>query len=626
MCGICGVWNYASGAPAEREVLRRMADAMAHRGPDDAGFYFDDTAGLGLGFRRLAIIDLSAAGHQPMANEDGSVWLVVNGEIYNFPVLRAALEARGHVFRSRSDSEVILHHYEEHGTAGVADLDGMFALAVWDSRERRLSLARDRVGKKPVYFYDDGQRLLFASELKALLVDPSLPRELDWHAFAEFLALGEVTGARAILKGISKLPAAHWLQHDGRRRVTERYWDWLPAFRASNGTRPETEWIADIRSALRQAVARRMISDVPLGAFLSGGVDSSAVVATMATLSSRPVKTFTIGFRDARFDDRGYARNVAQYFGTDHQEFIVEPETLRDLLPCLVRQYDEPFADPSALPTYYVAKLAREHVTVALSGDGGDEACAGYDRYAKALRETLVDRIPQGLRRALLSPFSLLPVGAPGRKSACRLMLNATDRYVSMMRLMPAEQAAALLTPNVRRLLDGDGAAAIAAALNCAADLDPLSRWQYADGRVYLPDDILVKVDRASMLNSLEVRCPLLDRGFLELMASVPPALRLSGGSGKWLFKRALHGVVPTPILERPKMGFGVPLEMWFRDDLAAFVREVLWDRRTIERGIFSPSALQRLIRAQTRRRQLTPHLWAALVFELWCRAYLDAH
>ena len=625
MCGICGVWQYSTREPVDRDRLRRMTEAMLHRGPDDGGAFFDDAAGVALGFRRLSIIDPSPAGHQPMGNEDGTVWGMCNGEIYNFIDLRAGLAARGHVLRSRSDTEVIVHGYEERGTECVRELDGMFALAIWDARRRRLLLARDRLGKKPLYYYDDGRRLLFASELKALITDATVPRTLNWDAVGQFLALGNVAGSRSIFAGIRKLPPGHWLVCDGADIVTQPYWDWLPALHRVDHRRSEADWVADLLVALRAAVQRRMISDVPLGAFLSGGIDSSAVVAAMAAVSTQPVKTFSVGFAERRYNELEYARAVAQHFGTDHHELIVQPEAVADILPRLVHQYDEPFADASALPTYYLAKLAREHVTVALSGDGADEACAGYDRYAQALQERAVDAVPPAVRRVLLSPLDWLPIGVPGRRLGRRLMLDPMQRYASAMRHMPAEQVAALLTPETAQRITSDGAAPVLEALRRAADLDPLSRMQYADAKVYLPDDILVKIDRASMLNSLEVRCPFLDHHFLELMATVPPQMRLCRGQGKSLLKRALRGVLPEHVLHRPKMGFAVPMASWFRDDLASFVSEVVLDRRTAQRGIFAPRALEKLVRTQANLTRVTPHLWEILVFEFWCRAYLDA-
>lgn len=624
MCGICGVWNYATGEPVDRELLHRMTEAMRHRGPDDGGFHFEDEAGIGLGHRRLSIVDLTPAGRQPMGNEDGSVWVVFNGAIYDFAERRRDLETRGHVFRSRTDTEVLVHAYEEHGTAWVEHLNGMFGVALWDARRRRLVLARDRLGKKPLYYHDDGKRLTFASELKALLVDPSVPRALSWPAVGEFLALGYVAREQCIVDGVRKLRPGHRLVRTADTVAVERYWDWLPSFRRVDTTRSESDWIADLRATLTASVRSRMISDAPLGAFLSGGLDSSAVVATMASVSEQPVRTFSIGFDDPRFSELAYAREVATELRTEHHELIVRPESVPELLPRLVRQYDEPFADSSALPTYYLSKLAREHVTVCLSGDGGDEACAGYDRYAQAAREEAADCIPARLRRLVLAPLGSLPLGTPGRRLARRLMLDPAERYVDLMRLMPAELIASLLTPEAARRVNGDGASPVGDALAQARDLDPLSRMQYADGCVYLPDDILVKVDRASMMSALEVRCPFLDHRFLALMAAVPPHLRSSGARGKHLLREAMRGVLPERVLNRPKAGFAVPLAVWFGGDLGAFVRDVLLDRRTAERGIFCRPAIENLLRDQARRERLSPHVWAVLVFEMWCRSYLD--
>ena len=626
MCGICGVWNYRTHQPVDRDVLRRMTEMIQHRGPDDSGVYADDAVGLGLGFRRLSIIDLSPAGHQPMCNEDGNIWVVFNGEIYNYQDLRPNLESHGHVFRSRTDTEVIIHSYETYGSACVEQMNGMFGLAIWDAGKQQLVLARDRMGKKPVYYYDDGNRLLFASELKAILTDPSVLRELDWTALGEYFALGYVPGSRSILKGVHKLLPGHTLTfHDGRATL-RRYWDWLPAFRQIDAQRSQQEWIAALRELLTDSVRRRMISDVPLGAFLSGGVDSSAVVATMAGISSQPVKTFSIGFTEPRYNELAYARQVAQRFQAEHHEMIVEPESIQDLLPLLARQYDEPFADSSALPTYYVSKMAREHVTVCLSGDGGDEACAGYSRYAQMLQEALIDRVPQTLRLTALAPIAMLPPGTPGRRFARRLMIDQDRRYGIMMRMNAPDDLERMLTLDAYRRIGNDGVSAILANTRHAKGLDLLSRVQYADGVVYLPDDILVKVDRASMLNSLEVRSPLLDYRFLELMAAVPPAMRIVHGEGKHLFKQALRGIIPDSVLDRPKMGFGVPLEIWFRDDLAGFARQILLDPRTLQRGIFSREGVEWLVRSQSAgSSQFSQQIWNALMFEHWCRIYLDA-
>ena len=624
MCGICGIWNYKTKEPVPPSLLRNMTDSMTHRGPDDSGLHFDDAAGVGLGFRRLSIIDLSPAGHQPMSNEDGTVWLVFNGEIYNFLDLRPQLEAKGHVFRSRTDSEVIIHQYEERGIEWLNDLNGMFGLAIWDATKRRLVLARDRIGKKPLYYYDDGKRLIFASELKTILADASVPRELDYTALGEYLALGYVPAPRTIFKGIRKLPPGHRMVFEKGKAHLRRYWDWLPAFRP-NHARSEAEWIEEGRALLKTVVRDRLISDVPLGAFLSGGVDSSAVVAMMAELSDQPVKTFSIGFHQKKYNELQYARLVAERFGTDHHEYIVEPESLRDLVPRLVQQFDEPFGDSSAIPTYYVSKMAREQVTVCLSGDGGDETLAGYERYAQMRQEARFDRIPLALRRALFYlPQTFIPVGIKGQRFAHRMMLDPAQRYASAMRQLSQRQLAELLTPQSAQQIGMDGSAFIANLFEPTADLDYLSRLQYADGLSYLPEDILVKVDRTSMANSLEVRAPLLDYRFMELMASVPAEWRRKNGQSKYIFKKALRGILPDETLDRRKMGFGIPLREWFRDELSNYAAEVLLDRQAIQRGLWKPDALEAiLLKHRSGRYGMEYTTWALLFLELWWRKYL---
>ena len=620
MCGICGVWNYGSGAPVDAVLLGRMRDRQAHRGPDDVGLHLCADRQVGLGFRRLSIIDLSPAGHQPMSNESGTAWIIFNGEIYNFRELRPRLEAQGHSFRSRTDTEVILHLFEERGLDAFAELNGMFGLALWDDRARRLILARDRVGKKPLYYFDDGQRLLFSSELKGILVDPSVPRELDWTALGEYLALGYVPAPRTIYKGISKLPPAHVLVHEGGRARLQRYWDWLPAFGGMDSTVPDEEWPGRLRTSLEAAVRRRLVSDVPLGAFLSGGIDSSAVVALMATASSRPVKTFSIGFAEERTNELPYARIVAERYATEHHEIIVEPDAPRDVLPLLTRQYDEPFADSSALPTYYVCRAARAHVTVALSGDGGDEGCAGYGRYGIALDEQWADSLPSAVRKLLAAAARSLPTGFRGQERLRRSSLGPEERYGAVVRHMGPARMSSLLRPDAARRVAGGDTGVVVQAMRDAVNLDYLSQMQYADLRTYLPDDILVKVDRASMLNSLEVRAPFLDHTFLELMASVPPQLRWRGGSGKRLLKRALRGLVPDAVLDRPKMGFGIPLNEWVQGGLASYAEEVFSDPSARAGGIVDAEAVLGQLRRYRKgagHNELTA-LWPLLMLELW--------
>jgi asparagine synthase (glutamine-hydrolysing) len=638
MCGICGVWNYATGEPVNRNLLREMTRTMVHRGPDDEGFFFDDANGVGLGFRRLAIIDRSPAGHQPMSNEDQTVWVVFNGEIYNFQELRPALEACGHRFRSQTDTEVILHQYEEHGTSCVEDLHGMFGLAIWDGGTRQLVLARDRVGKKPLFYYDDGQRLLFGSELKAILADRTVPRHLEPSAIAEYLSLGYVGSPRTILQHIAKLSPGHLLVHGGKpgnRYTPRRYWDWLPSFQTSTpAARSEEEWGELLRETLRDVVRCRMVSDVPLGAFLSGGVDSSAVVATMASLSEQPVRTFSIGFEDQTHNELPYARQVAQRWGTAHQEYLVRPEHIDEVLPRLARQFDEPFGDSSALPTYYVSNIARQEVTVCLSGDGGDEALAGYDRYMFAMQDRWIDTIPRWLRvAALVLPSRLTGPTVKGNRRSTRLMLDEDGRYAFSMQTFYAAQARAVLTPEMHRYVQ-EISPFLAQTQHQGAHLDLLSRLQYLDARTYLPEDILVKVDRTSMLNSLETRCPLLDHRFLDVAAKIPPALRFSNGrdgtgwEGKYMLKRALRPLVPDEVLYRPKMGFAIPGQRWIAEDPAGFVREVLSPERLTRRGIFQPEAVERLITrnaSPARSFNTWSQVWSLMMFELWCQAYIGA-
>lgn len=624
MCGICGVWNYADAAPVDRDLLAGMVGALRHRGPDDEGMHFDDAAGLALGFRRLAIVDLTPAAHQPMGNEDGSLWLVTNGEIYNAPALRAALRGRGHRFRSRSDSEVILHAYEDRGADCVAALNGMFALALWDAQRRQLLLARDRVGEKPLYVHDDGRRLLFASELKALLVDPRLPREVDWSAAAAYFAVGYVPGAQSIIRGIRRVPAAHTLRVGGGRTTATRYWDWRADFAGTAPRRGRAAHAAELRDALREAVRARLISDRPVGAFLSGGLDSSAVVALMAELGHGAIDTFSVGFDTPAYDEAPHARAVAQHLGTRHHELRLTADAARDLLPDLVAQYDEPFADSSALPTAAVARLAREHVTVCLSGDGGDEVCAGYDWHRSRRLEALVEWVPARVRRLGLRPLAALPAGVVGQRAAQRLMGDAAERYAAVMTIVPPEQRARLLTPAVRQQLSAAALATFSEAFAGAAALDPLSQLQVSDASVYLPDDILVKVDRASMRTALEVRCPFLDPAVMAVAARVPPDLRQSLRRGKLVLRDAMRSALPPAILARPKAGFAVPLHAWLSGPLGDLARDVLCDRRTAARGVFAPAAVAELLVRRTRAPRLASQVWLLLMFELWCRAFLD--
>ena len=574
--------------------------------------------------RADAIIDL-ATGDQPMSNEDGSIWIVFNGEIYNFRELRRDLEARGATFRTSSDTEVILRAYELEGPECVRLLRGMFALAILDERARRLFLARDRTGIKPLVYSWDGQRLLFASELKGILEDPSFPRTLDRNALGEYLTHHYVPAPRTIFSAARKLPPASTLvlPLDGGAPVVSRYW----TLRFSpSGSTSEAEWVDGLRAQLESAVRSHMVSDVPIGAFLSGGVDSSAVVALMARASSSPIRTFAIGFDQADFDELDYARQVARRYGTEHHEYVVTPNAL-EVLPKLIWHFDEPFADSSAIPTYYVSQITRQHVTVALSGDGGDENFAGYRRYARAVELRSSGAGAAGLLRPLIALAArVLPVGAPGQAYAALRAAAGVEQYFRLVTYERAETLRRLLAPGLRGLADSAADATIFSRLEAEIGTgDYVSALQQIDIRTYLPDDILTKVDRTSMAVSLEARVPLLDHVLMEYVATIPSSLKLRAGIGKYLLKRAMAEYLPEEILTRRKMGFGVPLAAWFRGDLRDMARDVLLSRSARERGVFCIAEVERLLRVhESGRRDWSARLWAIMCFELWMREWVD--
>lgn len=634
MCGICGILDGQGGLYPGIPLVRRMAASLAHRGPDNDGFY--ESAHCVLGHRRLKIIDLSPLGRQPMNNEDGSVWISFNGEIYNYLELRPELLRRGHHFRSQSDTEVMLHLYEDEGEDFLGQLNGMFAIALWDERRQRLLLARDRFGKKPLYYYTDGVRLLFGSEIKAILAEPGVAREFNHEAIAAYLSLGYIPAPLTIFRGIFKLPAASFLTAevapgDGtvRLRGPRRYWNlrYQP-----DSSLTEADCVAEIRRLVRDATRIRMYSDVPLGAFLSGGVDSSVLVATMAEQSSKPVETFSIGFDQANYDELRYAEVVAKRFGTNHHTFRCAPNTL-EVLPILVHHFDEPFADSSAIPTYYVSKIAREHVTVTLSGDGGDETFAGYTRYDNGmLRQRWASYFSDPLVRGLFGILTeIYPVGRRGWGILHRNSLAPFDSFQSDLSLFQPREKLALLDPRLH-VSAGRGSpqtdpvfqmARGVAGENGAADL--LSQMQYADQMMYLPDDILVKVDRASMVVALEARAPLLDYRLAEFLGRIPAALRYCNRSKKYLLKKAFEKILPDEILHRPKMGFGVPIKHWFRSEAADFAREILLSPSARQRGLFRMDEVERILRRHAAgRRDFSYKIWSLLFFELWCREWMD--
>jgi len=625
MCGIAGIVR-ADGAPAQSELLRAMTTAIAHRGPDGAGFFSDRP--VGLGHRRLAIIDL-VTGDQPMSGVDGRTVLVFNGEIYNFRELRRELEAHGATFRSTSDTEVILHAYETWGVECVSRLRGMFAFALWDKARRRLLLARDRVGIKPLVYAWDGHRLLFASEIKALLEDPLLARDLDWEALRDFLTLHYIPGPRTIFRSVRKLPPASYLVLDlDRGEACEpeihRYWD----LHFSEGPgRSEAEWIEGLRWHLSDAVRSHLVSDVPIGAFLSGGVDSSTVVALMAQASEGRVRTFSIGFDDNDFDELQHAREVARRYDTQHFEYIVKPNAL-DTLPTLAWQFDEPFADSSALPTYFVSKITREHVTVALSGDGGDENFVGYTRYARAQRlHERIDAFPGVLIRPLLRWASrLMPPGARGQGYLDLLGAQPVDRYFKMVAYQRSETLRGLLSAEAREHVEPMVTPALFRRLAAEGRTrDYASTLQYVDIHCYLPEDILTKVDRTSMAVSLETRVPLLDHVLMEYVATIPTSLKLREGVGKVILKQTMAADLPEVIVGRRKMGFELPIGSWFRQELTDYVRDILEGARTRRRGLVDARAVSALLdEHQHGGRDRSSQIWALISLEEWARRWLD--
>ncbi len=620
MCGVNGVFWYRGGS-ADPGLVQAQARAQRHRGPDDAGVWADGPAALG--HRRLAVVDVSPGGHQPMANEDGTVHVVYNGELYNWPEVMPELAARGHRFRGRSDTEMLLHLWEEKGPDLVADLRGMFAFGLYDSRRRTLFLARDRTGKKPLYWHDDGRRLVFASELKALLADPSVPCDVDAFAIADYLTFQYVPSPGCIFKGVHKLPAGHRLVCDAHGPRVECYWE-LPL--TTDRSMSEVEAVAGLTDRLREAVSMRLMSDVPLGAFLSGGIDSSAVVALMTQVSSTRVKTFSIGFEEEELSELSHARAVAEHLGTEHHELVVRPHAL-DLLPRLVWGMDEPFADASMLPTWYVSEMARHHVTVALSGDGGDEAFAGYSTYAWARQYARADGIPYALRRLLSLPAVLLPEDLALARRLRRFGMNVVDRHLEVMSHFPPRGLFEVLSPELCEATRGHDPLRAARAIyeRAACGLGKLAALPALDALTYMTDDVLVKVDRTSMMNSLETRAPLLDHHVLEWVARMPFEYKLRGDVSKWALREAVRPYLPPQILARGKQGFGVPLERWFAGQLGRLAREILLDDRTRSRGWLAANGVERLLEGAGLRDEVRARRTFTLVcLEMWARAYLD--
>ena len=630
MCGICGKLNFDLDKPVEESLIRQMCAVIAHRGPDDEGVYIDKN--VGLGNRRLAIIDLSPAGHQPMSNEDKSIWITFNGAIYNFPELRERLKKQGHLFSSNSDTETIVHLYEEHGTDCVKHLRGMFAFAIWDSSNQRLFLARDRVGQKPLVYTVVNNSLVFGSEIKCILQDPSVSREVDLEAIHHYLTYQYVPNPRTAFSDIKKLPPGHILVCEKGRIKVERYWDlsYVPKVRMSEG-----EYCERILELLREATKMRLISDVPLGAFLSGGVDSSSVVAMMSPLSGEPVKTYSVGFEEQSFNELEYARIVAERFGTDHHEFIVKPNAI-EVLPKLIWHYNEPYADSSAIPTYYVAKVTRQHVTVALNGDGGDESFGGYDRYIANKLADYYQRIPVFIREGVIARLVKKLPESTERKDLIKRMKRFTAaipysperRYTHWMcRGFDNTEKHWLYSTEFReRMARSDSIDLLVNIYSKAKAIDFADKTFYADVMTYLPNDLLVKVDIASMAHSLEARSPYLDHRLMEFAASIPPNLKLKGMTTKHILKKALANILPPEILHREKMGFGVPIGCWFRHELKDLAYDVLLDPRSVQRGYFDMGFVKEMLDEHVFGKVDHGYrIWTLLNLELWHRMFIDS-
>jgi len=622
MCGLAGIFDTRGLREIDRDSLRRMTDSLAHRGPDGRGEHVGP--GIGLGHRRLAIIDVGG-GHQPLYNEDGRVVVVFNGEIYNFHELVVELEAAGHVFRTHSDTEVIVHAWEEWGETAVERFRGMFAFALWDETAQTLFIARDHMGKKPLYYgvLSDGT-LIFGSELKSLLVHPALPRDLDPLAIEDYFAYGYIPEPRSIYRAVRKLPPAHrllWRRGEAAPRI-EAFWDL--SFHGPRVTDLE-EAKFELISRLTEATRLRLVSEVPLGAFLSGGVDSSAIVALMAGLTHEPVKTFSITFNDPQYDESTYARRMAARYHTDHHEREVRPDDFQ-LLDRLASIYDEPFGDSSAMPTYRVCALARERVTVALSGDGGDELFAGYRRTALHARTERVRRsLPAALRRPLFGFLGRVYPKADWAPRVLRakttfqeLALDTCDGYFQAVSVVNDGLRTRLFSPAFRRDLQGYNAAEVLRGHMKRADTDDaVLQAQYLDLKTWLPGGILVKVDRASMANSLEVRAPLLDHGLADWSAGLAPELKLSGGEGKLVLKRAVEPYVDHDLLYRPKRGFSMPLARWFRGALLPRLRAMAEGPVLAETGLFDMGTVRQLVRQHASGQwDHSAALWLLLMFE----------
>jgi len=627
MCGICGKLVFDHQATISPTLVKAMADSIRHRGPDDEGYYVSGP--VGLGFRRLSIIDLQS-GHQPLSNEDGSIWIVFNGEIYNYQALRVFLLDKGHVFKTRTDTEVIVHLYEEMGPACLEKLRGMFSFAIWDGRNKTLFLARDRVGIKPLYYRLTDKSLAFASEIKAILADPTVDRQIDADLIDRFLTFMYMPGEETLFKGIRKLPPGHYLLVKDGVSVVRQYWDLEFAESTRHESSRQTE--VDLLNLLSETVDLHMIADVPVGVLLSGGVDSTGILSLAVNQTSKKISTFTVGFAgDAIVDERPYAKLAAERFGTEHYEMTIMARDFATFLPKYIWHMEEPVCEPPAIALYYVSKLAREHVTVLLSGEGGDEAFAGYSNYRNLVWLERMKRGGSLLNNVLAGGMSL---------ASSLFDLSRVSKYVPLMTdrfpdyyysrtsnpyRTTGNRLGSIYSPNFLRAVDREHSVEPVRTLQSRVrDLNTLNAMLYIDTKTWLPDDLLIKADKMTMANSIELRVPLLDHRVLEFAASLLPGLKLKGTDTKYILKKSLSKNIPAEIRKRKKTGFPVPYESWLRKDLKAVVWDVLTDSKTMSRGYFRKDAVEGLLRANSNGSNYSKEIFSLLSLELWQRTFLE--
>ncbi|MCD6565048.1 MAG: asparagine synthase (glutamine-hydrolyzing) [Bacteroidales bacterium] len=620
MCGIAGIFNYKDDKIVSESILKKMCSVINHRGPDEGGVWIHRNVGIGM--RRLKIIDL-VSGSQPMHNEDKTIWIVYNGEVYNFKELKADLEKKGHLFTTNSDTETIIHLYEEYGEECVNYLRGMFAFAIYDLNDEVLFLARDRLGIKPLFYMESKNSFLFGSEIKCLFEHPDMEYSIYHPALITYFAYGYVPDPDTIIEDVKKLPPGHILIYKQGKIDIKQYWD--ITFN-HNKVYPEEYYIEQILYHLNEAVRMRLVSDVPLGAFLSGGIDSSMVVALMAKNMDEPVKTFSIGFENQSYNELEYARAVSEKYSTAHHEQIVRPDA-EEVINNLIHHFDEPFADSSAIPTYYVSQMTRKYVTVSLSGDGGDELFAGYGRYLNGPLAQIADYVPLTLRKILLlSLASILPEWFPGINTLRHLSCNKEERYLRSISKGVSSIHESVFSPDLRdKLTTTDPSPVMLRHFSRVAELDMLTKRQYLDLKTYLPGDILTKVDRMSMLVSLEARVPFLDHKLAEFAATIPPSILVKNNDSKYLLKKAAERILPQKVIYRPKMGFAVPIADWLRNEWVEISKDLVLSDHSFVKSYFNPKFINRLfVEHKSRRRNHDYLIWTLMVLEMWCREKLS--